>query len=345
MNLCVSTYSLSKGNGVDVSVAEFASELARSHNVKVVVARSDMVVPGVETQCYSVRGPGKMRQVARELERQKFDVISTHISPMDIVASMTRIPHVLHDPGVIPAGLIGNGADLYNWSLVNSCRFISARKAAIALPISDYLGREFRRKYLYRGKMNTLPYGIDFSGADAEPAGDRFGKYILFVGKHRRYKGVHRLMDIFAEVKKELGDSVHLVTIGTPENKSYGDMLSAKAEKIGNVHMLGYVKDIWPYYAGATAYATCSLWEGQDRPVIEAQYMGKPAVSFDNCSHPETVIYGSLVRNDDEFKQALIKYLVKDRTDVSVRAGIMERFSTRSMVDKFNSIIKSVHSV
>lgn len=344
MNICVSTYSLSRGNGVDVSVAEFAGELARSHNVKIVAACSEMTVPGVEILNRSVRGPGKMHQLARELDSQKFDFISTHISPMDIVASMTGIPHLLHDPGVIPARLIGNGADLYNWSLVNGCRLLSARKIAMALPISDYLGREFRKKYLYRGKMSTLPYGIDFSGADVEPAGD-YGKYILFVGKHRHYKGVHELIRIFADVKKEMGDSVHLVTIGTPENKSYGDTLSAMAKKVGNVHMLGYVKDIWPYYAGASAYATCSRWEGQDRPVIEAQYLGKPAVSFDNCSHPETVVYGSLARDDREFKEALCKYLSADKTDLSVRPKIVERFSTGSMVSQFIKIIKSMDQV
>ncbi len=336
---------MSRGNGVDVSVAEFAAELARSHNVKIVAACSEMTVPGVEILNRSVRGPVKMRQLARELEGQKFDFISTHISPMDIVAAMTKIPHLLHDPGVIPARLIGSWADLYNWSLVNSCRLLSARKLAMALPISDYLGREFRKKYLYRGKMSTLPYGIDFSGAEVEPIGDHFGKYILFVGKHRHYKGVHELIRIFGEVKKEMGDDVHLVTIGTPDSKDYGDRLNALAKKTGNVHMLGYVKDIWPYYAGASAYATCSRWEGQDRPVIEAQYMGKPAVSFNNCSHPETVIYGSMANDSREFKEALSGYLSADRTDLSVRPKIVERFSTGSMVSQFIKIIKSVDRV
>ena len=49
----------------------------------------------------------------------------------------------------------------------------------------------------------------------------------------------------------------------------YEERLSALASGIGGAHMLGYVPDVWPYYQNASVYATCSSWEGEDRPVIE----------------------------------------------------------------------------
>jgi 1,2-diacylglycerol 3-alpha-glucosyltransferase len=158
------------------------------------------------------------------------------------------------------------------------------------------------------------------------------------VGRHTRYKGVHTLLEIFREVKKEM-DDVHLVTIGTQE-AGYKERLETLASEIGDVHMLGYVPDVWRYYKQASVYATCSEWEGQDRPVIEAQFMGKPAVTFNNCSHPEVVLHGTLANDRKEFKDALVKYLLEDWSDASLRKKVEEKFSIEGMADKFMNIVK-----
>jgi glycosyltransferase involved in cell wall biosynthesis len=341
MKFCIATYSLYKGNGVDVSVAEFAKELAKNHEVKIFVARHDMHLPDIEISQYRVRYPWNMHDVAKEMERQKFDYISTHAPPMDVVASMTDIPHLLHDPGVIQANLIRNLPDVYNWAVVNTTRMMSARKAWVVLPVSNYMASEFRRKYFYRGRMEVLHHGIEFPSNEPELPENKFGRYILYVGVHRPYKGVHELMEIFGEVKKELGDDVHLVTIGKKDDLKYYERLKALADRIGNIHMLGYVSDVWAYYAGASVYANCSKWEGEDRPVLEAQYMGKPVVTYNNCSHPEVVFYGSLANNREEFKEALFRHLSEGRTDLSVRPRVVEEFSTVSMAKNFINIVKA----
>jgi glycosyltransferase involved in cell wall biosynthesis len=104
--------------------------------------------------------------------------------------------------------------------------------------------------------------------------------------------------------------------------------------------MLGYVPDVWRYYAGCTAYATCTAWEGEDRPVIEAQYMGKPAVTYNNCSHPEVVYYGSLANSREEFREALIRHLSDARKDLSVRSRVVEKFWTRNTVRRYLEIVR-----
>ncbi len=342
LNICIAAYSLSKGNGVDVSVAEFARELSKYHNITLAVARSNMEIEGIEILKYNLRGPGKMLSAARDMKKRKFDAISSHAPPLDVVAAMSGIPHLLHDPGVIQAHLIRSYADLYNWSVVNVSRMISARNAAAVLPVSRYLASEFRRKYFYRGRMEVVHHGIQFPAAEPEPVENPYGRYVLYVGVHRPYKGVHELIEIFGEVKKELGDGVHLVTIGKPDNSAYQDRLRAMAKEIGNVHMLGYVQDVWPYYANASAYANCSRWEGEDRPVIEAQYMGKPAVAYNNCSHPEVILHGSLPNNKEEFRDALITHLSGDSKAGDVRRSIVEEFSTDRMARDFMNILKTI---
>jgi glycosyltransferase involved in cell wall biosynthesis len=304
LDICVATYSLTKGNGIDVTVAEFARELSKYHNVKLAVITANMEVEGVEITRYKANRPWTMTAAARELDSKNFDFISTHYMPFDVVASLTKTPHLLHDHGIAPLrSLMHNRGEMALWAEVYACRMIAARKTAMALPISDYIGKGFRKKYLYGGKMEILPSGIEFPDTKNIVPFNGFGKYILYVGRHTPYKGVHKLIELFGEARKELGEDVHLVTIGKAD-LDYDKQLKTLAEKAGNVHMMGFVPDIWPFYAGATAYATCSVWEGEDRPVIEAQYMGKPAIAYNNCSHPEVIFYGDLAKNDSEIGRA-----------------------------------------
>jgi len=71
LNICVATYSLSKGNGIDVTFAEFARELSKYHNVRLATIVSNMTVPGVEITHYPANKPLRMRAVAKELDGQK----------------------------------------------------------------------------------------------------------------------------------------------------------------------------------------------------------------------------------------------------------------------------------
>jgi glycosyltransferase involved in cell wall biosynthesis len=277
-----------------------------------------------------------LRSAAKDLDRRRFDLISTHYPPFDMVASLTHIPHYLHDPGIPSLGTFRYPKDALFWSKVNFSRMVSGRNARCVLPASNYLGSEFRRKYFYRGPMEVLPYGIDFP--DYAKREVPFSKYILYVGRHTPYKGVHTLIEIFKEVKEQVPDA-SLLTIGNAD-AGYEERLSALASGIGGAHMLGYVPDVWPYYQNASVYATCSSWEGEDRPVIEAQYMGKPAVAFNNCSHPEVVEYGALAADKRSFKEALVKYLSGDYTSSSVSGRIGARFSVETMANRFIGIVR-----
>ncbi|WP_424357768.1 glycosyltransferase family 4 protein [Methanocella sp. MCL-LM] len=339
LNICVATYKLFEGNGIDVSVIQFAEELARKHNVKVLAVDASDSIKSLDVQRVPANNPLKMRQIAADIDRQKFDVISTHYTPFDLVASLCRTPHFLHDPGVPPAITMRKPADAYLWSLVNTARLVSARKARVVLPISGYLANEFRKKYLYFGKTEILPYCIDFPDSMPEPARLPFEKYVLYVGRHTRYKGVHDLIDIFDDARKEIGDDVHLVTIGLGEPR-YVEILKQKAASVGNVHILGFVQDIWPYYTGASVYATCSQWEGQDRPVIEAQYAGKPVVSYNNCSHPEVIVNGTLAKSRSEFKDALVRYLMTKPAGSGGSTEMVKRYAPEKMADSFTEIVK-----
>jgi 1,2-diacylglycerol 3-alpha-glucosyltransferase len=74
------------------------------------------------------------------------------------------------------------------------------------------------------------------------------------------------------------------------------------------------------YYAACDVYATCTLWEGFDLPVAEAQACGKPVVAFDIGPHKEVIdSRGCLVKLGDmkEFGKAVAAILdrVEGRKD------------------------------
>lgn len=342
LDICIATYRMMTGNGIDVSVYQFAKELAKSHNVTLAFADADMDTGGLDVIRYRIGAGAGVFSAARDMDKRHFDVISTHYPPFDLVASLSHVPHFMHEPGIPPFGIYGGLKDRWFWARVNASRLISMRNVRCVLPVSAYLGREFRRKYHYGGPMEVLHHGIDFP--EDEPQGEVPGeevphnKYILYVGRHTPYKGVHTLMEIFSEVKKEVEDA-SLVTIGNVD-EGYRPRLQALASRIKDVHMRGYVPDVWPYYRNAAVYATCSRWEGEDRPAIEAQYAGKPAVTFDTCSHPEVVLHGTLAKNKEEFRDALVKYLTEEHSGPGCRDRIKEEFSVEGMAEKFIDIVK-----
>lgn len=337
LNICIATYRLCNGNGIDVSVLQFARELAKRHKVTLAFTSADMDLGGLDSLKYNI-GPGTgMLGAARDIKKRRFDAISTHYPPFDLVASLSGTPHFLHDPGIPPFGVFKGFKDRWFWAKINASRLASARSALCVLPASRYLGNEFTRKYHYGGPIEVLPYGIEFP--EREPEGMvPYGKYVLYVGRHAPYKGVHTLIEAFTEIQKEMED-VHLVTIGNVED-GYGKRLETIASRTKNVHMLGYVPDIWRYFACASVYATCSAWEGEDRPAIEAQYMGKPVVAFDSCSHPEVVIHGALAKDKEQLKDRLMQFLSDDHADLSVRAKIVEQYSIERMAVRFREIVR-----
>ncbi|MEK6854273.1 MAG: glycosyltransferase, partial [Nanoarchaeota archaeon] len=65
------------------------------------------------------------------------------------------------------------------------------------------------------------------------------------------------------------------------------------------------------HYGACDVYVTCSMWEGFDIPIVEANACGKPAVAFRIGSHPEVLEKGMLVEggNVREFAAAVVKIL------------------------------------
>jgi 1,2-diacylglycerol 3-alpha-glucosyltransferase len=72
------------------------------------------------------------------------------------------------------------------------------------------------------------------------------------------------------------------------------------------------------YYAACDVYATCSLQEGFNLTIVEAQACGKPVVAFDIGPHEEVLDNGYLVSEYDlkDFSERLVELLLKGSRNV-----------------------------
>jgi len=135
---------------------------------------------------------------------------------------------------------------------------------------------------------------------------------ILFVGRLTYHKGVDLLIKAFRIVKQKIPNS-KLIIVGSPQTMDYLIELYKLADN--NVIFAGFVPDdeLPYYYAICDVYATCSLYEGFNLPLVEAQLAGKPVIAFDIGPHKEIVKSGYLVEplNIDEFAEKLINLLMK----------------------------------
>lgn len=136
---------------------------------------------------------------------------------------------------------------------------------------------------------------------------------ILCVGQLIPSKGMHLLIEAFNRVKADIS-SAQIIIVGKAVFPDYLNKLRAMASD-SVIFAEDATDDEMPYYyAACDVYATATLWEGFNIPLVEAQACGKPVVAFDMGPHPEVVENGAtgiLVPpgNKQEFSSAIVKLL------------------------------------
>ena len=111
---------------------------------------------------------------------------------------------------------------------------------------------------------------------------------VLYVGRISPHKGVHLLLEAF-NLTRQRFPGAKLMIVGEHTFGAYSNRLRKMSD--ASVIFTGLVSDeeLPNYYAACDLYATCTLWEGFDLPLAEAQACGKPVVAFDIGPHREVV--------------------------------------------------------
>jgi glycosyltransferase involved in cell wall biosynthesis len=203
----------------------------------------------------------------------------------------------------------------------------------------------------YRVNFNKaptyVPYGanIDLTEPDEtflNKNGLRKGKYVLFVGRLVKEKGVHYLVEAFRKIKTDF----QLVIVGgDPYGKEYEFSLRKNANS--NTKFLGYVygKNYENLCKGAYLYVTPSDLEGTSPALLTAMALGKCVLVSDIPENIETIGDAgfSFKHGDSEDLKEKLQFLLEnpaevDKIQAKVIGRILANYDWNVIADRIDKI-------
>jgi len=341
MKIAILSTTLYKYQGADRVLWQKADHLARQGNeVSIFTFKGNMEPPpnvrlktiGMPTGFFGERlfhltlplNVFKNMKYARMLK--EFDIIYTDMYPASWLAYLAKqlydkkYIYYCHHIG-LPGSILSFIARIYRRIHI-FLEICTIKQADSVICVSEFSKNLLHN--IYRKKIEVIYNTVDCSrfnpGLDRVKIRDKYGlgnqPVILFIGQLYPHKGLHLLIDAFHYVKATIPQA-YLIIVGKAVYPGYEKTLRRIADN--NVIFAGEVSDeeLPYYYAACDVYATATLWEGFNIPLVEAQACGKPVVAFDTGPHPEVVDDGRtgiLVPQGDtvSLSSAIIK-LLQDR--------------------------------
>jgi 1,2-diacylglycerol 3-alpha-glucosyltransferase len=274
-----------------------------------------------------------------------FEAIYCHQYPMTWLAYLAKrlygVKYIYYNHGITPPWTFFSFIERAYIRLISPLAIWTIRKADRAISVSQYLQQQLKGETGLDSEVvhNNIDTQRFYKRIDSSAVRDKHqldnAPVILYVGRISPHKGVHLLIEASALVRQQIPNA-RLLVVGKHTFPSYSRKLREMADD--SVIFAGYIPDeeLPYYYAACDVYATATMWEGFNLPLVEAQACGKPVVAFNLGPHPEVVKdkqTGLLVPagNINALAEAIIKLLNNDklRREMGEEACKMakERFS------------------
>jgi len=232
-------------------------------------------------------------------EIRKFDILIAHTYPLTWVANMAKrsgnAKYVLYNHGVQNASLAGRDLVRRGYLGLNSLLYIATLgKPDEAISISRYAHIQLKSAAGLESKIIYNPVDLNSFCPALDPSIIRkkhalgAAPVILFAGRIEPNKGIHLLIQAHRLVRKAIPNA-KLLIVGEKRYGNYTRQIESYLDD--SVRLVGWVRsEELPYYfASCNVYASASLWEGFNLPLVEAQATGKPVVAFDIPAHREVI--------------------------------------------------------
>jgi glycosyltransferase involved in cell wall biosynthesis len=158
--------------------------------------------------------------------------------------------------------------------------------------------------------------------------------FILYSGRIRPHKNVHRLIEAFAVLKNELADDPHystlkLIVIG--DELSHHQYLRRTVVRSGvqqDVRFFGFVpySILQVFYQSAALFAFPSLYEGFGLPPLEAMASRTPVLASNTSSLPEVLEDAALLVNPENVFE-----IARGMKSILLENGVRERLVARGL--------------
>jgi len=133
-------------------------------------------------------------------------------------------------------------------------------------------------------------------------------KVILAVGTLKKRKDYTTIIKALYELRKKGNDHLKLFILGDGPTKEEIENEIQNLKLIGNVELLGFKENVYPYMKAADLFVHSSEVEGFALVIAEALSCGTNVVSTDTPHGPSEILengkYGSLVQIGDEMAMA-----------------------------------------
>ena len=257
------------------------------------------------------------------------DLVIAHLYPMTWLAFLARkihnVRYIFWFHGIEDHRLFPNLYERIYMQLHLSLTKMTIRNADRIISVSNFAKHSLRT---FTGLDSQVMYNqVDHErfhrGIDAQKIRQKYAlgdsPVLLSVGRLAPQKGIHLLVESFGLVRKKY-PKAKLVLAGDPTFRYYLDQLKAKSDE--SVIFAGHIStEEMPYYYGmCDVYATCSLWENHNLPVLEAQTAGKPVVAFAIEAFKEIAGENDMLvetGNVEKFSEACIEIIAKSRKDLT----------------------------
>ena len=161
--------------------------------------------------------------------------------------------------------------------------------------------------------------------------------YILGVGRLHVSKGFDQLIKAFSKLRDQ---SLHLILLGSGEEKNNLLQLVQELEIIDRVHFLNSVENPFPFYRKAICFILSSHYEGFPLVLLEALACECPVISYDCDYGPSELIQdgvnGMLIKNGDvESLANAIEQVIED-------SSLRKTFRSNSLNSVYQYDIQSI---
>lgn len=285
------------------------------------------------------------------ISKIKPDVVLTYTIKPNIYGNLCcrlkRIPYI--------ANITGLGSVFENGGMVQKIVVLlyklSLKKASCIFFQNKKNEEIFEQHGIYGKKARLVPgSGVNLDRHTFEEYSSKEEKMIfLYVGRVMKEKGIEELL-YAAKVLCEENHQVIFRLVGNYE-EDYKDIVE-QYEKQGILELIGYQKEIHPYYKEAAAVLMPSYHEGMSNVILEASATGRPVLASDipGCQEGfEDGItgFGFPPRDKEALLEALRKFVKLSEDEraqmgKNARAKMEREFDRKQVVNAYVEEIKGI---